>query len=62
MVLNKIDVLEKINRWSLKHSGKIKNFDNQDQMCKYIVNNTPFKNNKNNVLFSGNKHNLDMVP
>ena len=62
MVLNKIDVLKKINRWSLKHRGKIQNFSSQNEMCNYIINNTSFQNNPENVIFSGNKHNLDMVP
>ena len=62
MVLNKVDVLEKINRWSLKHKGEIRNFSSREDMCDYIINNSPMQNNPQNVLFSGNKHSLSMVP
>lgn len=58
MVLNKVDVLEKLNRWSLFHENKIKDFTTQKEMCDYIIENTPFKFNRENALFSGNKHNL----
>ena len=33
-------------------------FDSKKDMLSYIVDNTPFKNNKKNVIFSGNKHSL----
>jgi len=62
VVLNKVDVLEKANRWSLTHRGKLKSFSSQQEMCSYIIDNTPFKDKKSNLLFSGNKHNLSMVP
>ena len=61
MVLNKVDVLQKVNRWSLKHLGKLKDFQTQNEMLQYIVNNTPFKDNVSNVMFSGNKHNLSLA-
>ena len=61
MVLNKIDVLRKVDRWSLKHHGKIKDFVDQKQMCDYIIDNTPFKHNASNVVFSGNKYNLNLT-
>jgi len=59
MVLNKVDVLEKVDRWSLKHRGEVQNFNSRKDMCDYIINNTSFKNRPKNVYFSGNKHNLD---
>jgi len=61
MVLNKVDVLQKVNRWSLKHLGKLKDFQTQNEMLQYIVSNTPFKDNVSNVMFSGNKHNLSLA-
>ena len=59
MVLNKIDVLEKVNRWSLKHRGEIQNFNSRQDMCNYIIENTPFRSKSENVYFSGNKHSLE---
>jgi adenylosuccinate synthase len=59
MVLNKIDVLEKVNRWSLKHKGEIQNFNSRQDMCNYIIENTSFRSNSENVYFSGNKHSLE---
>ena len=59
MVLNKLDVLEQVDKWSIYHRGKTVEFSSKESMCNYIVENTPFKNNKENVIFSGNKHNLD---
>ena len=59
MVLNKIDVLEKVNRWSLKHEGEVQSFNSRQDMCNYIIENTPFRNKAENVYFSGNKHNID---
>ena len=59
MVLNKLDVLEQVDKWSVYHRGETINFSSKEQMCDYIVNNTPFKDNKENVIFSGNKHNLN---
>ena len=58
MVLNKIDVLEKLDRWALFHENEIRNFSSQKEMCDYILENTPFKFNREKALFSGNKHNL----
>ena len=58
MVLNKIDVLEKVNQWKLRHKGKLKSFENQNDMFGYILKNTKFKNKEANVYFSGNKNNI----
>ncbi len=58
MVLNKIDVLEKVNRWCLKHKGKLQSFKSRKDMCDYIINNSTFKSKSKNVYFSGNKHSI----
>ena len=58
MVLNKVDVLEQINNWNIYHGGQTIRFDSKKDMLSYIVDNTPFKDNKENVIFSGNKHSL----
>ena len=60
MVLNKIDVLEQVNHWKLKHRGKVRNFKAQNDMFDYIVKNTKFKNNASKVYFSGNKNNISV--
>jgi adenylosuccinate synthase len=60
MVLNKVDVLAKVNEWKLRHQGKIKNFDTQNEMFQYIVKNTKFKNKAAGVYFSGNKNNISL--
>ena len=58
MVLNKIDVLEKVNRWCLKHKGELQSFKSRKDMCDYIINNSTFKSKSKNVYFSGNKHSI----
>jgi len=60
MVLNKVDVLAKVNEWKLRHHGKLKNFDTQNEMFQYIVKNTKFKNKESGVYFSGNKNNISL--
>jgi len=59
VVLNKVDVLEQVNRWKLYHKGKIVKFDSKEHMCDFIIDNIPAAYNQENVIFSGNKHNLD---
>ena len=44
MVLNKVDVLQQVNQWKLKHKGKVRGFGTQNEMFQYIVKNTNFKN------------------
>ena len=58
MVLNKVDVLEKVNRWNLYHDKKLVKFSSKEKMCNYIIKNTKLEN-MSHVIFSGNKHNLD---
>jgi len=58
MVLNKVDVLEEVDKWNVYHNNKIVNFSSKEQMLEYIVKNTPFQDKEENVIFSGNKHSL----
>ena len=59
LVLNKIDVLETVNRWSLYHGEDLIKFDTKKQMCEYIIENISDVYDSNNIIFSGNKHNLN---
>ena len=62
LVLNKIDVLEKLQRWTLKHQGETCDFESLEEMQEYIIDNSPFKDGdgRYQVLFSGDKHGLDL--
>ena len=63
MVLNKIDVLDKVGTWILTHGSELKKFSCQDEMCNYIADNMHALDLDLRLLaFSGNKHNISMTP
>ncbi len=63
LVLNKVDVLEKLNYFSVYNNNKIENFDDGKDMRAYILEclETPdLLQNLQQVYFSGNKNNINM--
>lgn len=63
MVLNKVDVLDKLGTWKLYHNGLLRQFYCQQDFENYIIDNSPFGqgDGRYRVMFSGDKHGLDLV-
>jgi adenylosuccinate synthase len=63
LVLNKVDVLEKLNRFAVYDSQKIHNFDDCDDMCTYIMgrldDDGDLLQDLKEIYFSGNKNNIN---
>ena len=64
LVLNKVDVLDKLERWCLVHNGEVQMFAGQEDFQNYIIDNSPFcgGDGRYRVIFSGDKHGLDLAP
>ena len=58
LVLNKMDVLRQINKWSLIHNDKKITFDTEDNMKKWIVQKANLLPTVSNVYFSGDPNGL----
>ena len=58
LVLNKMDVLRQINKWSLIHNDKKISFDTEDNMKKWIVQKANLLPTVSNVYFSGDPNGL----
>jgi adenylosuccinate synthase len=61
VVLNKTDVLDKVKEWKLYHRGNVITFDSGEEMCEHISSAIKDTSNLRNIVFSGDKHGMDMA-
>ena len=52
LVVNKMDIIRKINQWKMYHNSQLVSFKNEKEMCDYIVNQLP---NNIEIFFSDSK-------
>ena len=55
LVINKMDVMRELGQWKLRHDGDLLTFENEKEICNYIVSKLP---SSVEIFFSDDKNRI----